>query len=209
MQSPSFFGTVASTNFGKKFMTINIDRKFCSFNLRQWRPASSPLPDGTGGAAECGRKAGLSGPGSVEFDELVGVADGGEVAHEFVVFDQHRRAVVVGVEGVAGPVAHPDVEKDVDVVRRVVDQPECRHRSGAQPQPAFHPLGRRERQFALMQPLFEVADRQPLFGVEAHEIVAVALVVAEKRFLQCLAPSPRQYCRAISQVGASGCSYHS
>ena len=133
---------------------------------------------------------------SIQFQKLVSVARGGEVAHELVVLEQHRGAVVVRVESVAGPLAHPGVEEQVHVVRRVVYQPECRDRSGAQSEPPFHALFRGERELALVQPLFEVADRQPLFGVEAYQVVPVALVVAEKEVLAVL--------RAVAAAVAQG-----
>ena len=92
-------------------------------------------------------------------------------------------AAAVGVERVGGAVAQVDVEEQVDVVLRVVDQPEGRDRAGPQSQPAFHALGRGERQFALAQAGFEVADGQRPLRIETHEVVAVALVVAEEEVL--------------------------
>lgn len=80
------------------------------------------------------------------------------------------------------------VEKEVNVMLRVVDEPERRDGTGFQPQITHHALGRGERQFSLMQPRFEVVDRERAVAVEADQIVPVALVIAEKEVFAVFRP---------------------
>ena len=123
---------------------------------------------------------------SVEFDEFVCIAYGGEVAQELAAGNDHRGAVVVGVERIGRESLQIPVQKQVYVALRVVDQPEGRHRAGTQSEPALHALFRRERELALPQAAFEVVDGEVLLAVERHEVVAVSLVVAEKEVLAVL-----------------------
>lgn len=60
---------------------------------------------------------------SVEFDEFVRIAYGGEVAQELAAGDDHRGAVVVGVERIGRESLQIPVQKQVYVMLRVVDQP--------------------------------------------------------------------------------------
>ena len=57
-----------------------------------------------------------------------------------------------------------------------------------------------------MQTLFEVVYIEVLFAIEHYKVVPVALVVSEKKILQCFEPSFLQCSFAIAIVGASGCS---
>ena len=61
---------------------------------------------------------------SVKFDVLVGVPDGVEEFRKLLLCDDYRGSVVVGVKREGGPLPEPGIEEEVDVVRRVVDQPE-------------------------------------------------------------------------------------
>ena len=70
---------------------------------------------------------------SVEFDEFVRIAYGGEVAQELAAGDDHRGAVVVGVERIGRESLQIPVQKQVYVALRVVDQPEGDTEPGRSP----------------------------------------------------------------------------
>ena len=74
----------------------------------------------------------------------------------------------------------------MDVILLIVDQSEGRHRSGTKPEIALHTLLGGEGEFALMQTMLQVVNRQRAFAIEDHQIVAVALMVAEKEILAVL-----------------------
>ena len=85
------------------------------------------------------------------------------------------------------------VEEEMDVVVGVVDETEGRHTARLQPQIALHALGRGKRQLAarrqalrhkrLLEPVLQVVDVQVVVAMETHQIVLVALVVAEEEVL--------------------------
>ena len=72
------------------------------------------------------------------------------------------------------------VEEEVSVILLVVDESKRRDRARLQAQIALHTLWRGEAQLSLMQTVLKVVDSHILVAVEADEVVAIALVVAEK-----------------------------
>lgn len=85
------------------------------------------------------------------------------------------------------------VEEEVDVVVLIVDEAEGRDAPGFEPQEAHHAFGRSEAKLAAggkalgLQPCFEsrleVVDIEVVVAMEAHQIVAVALMVAQEDVL--------------------------
>ena len=71
----------------------------------------------------------------------------------------------------------------MNVILIVVDETKRRHRARLQTEIALHTLWRGEAQFSLVQTLLEVVNSHILVAVEAYQVVAVALVVAEKEVL--------------------------
>lgn len=76
---------------------------------------------------------------------LHGVADGGEVLLKSVLGDDDRAAAVVGMERERRGVTKAAVEKENDVVVRVVNKPERADRTRFQTQITHHPFGRSKR----------------------------------------------------------------
>ena len=68
---------------------------------------------------------------SVKFDIFVGISDSGEKFGKLLLRDDHRGAIVIRVERKGGPAAQVGIEEEVNMVRRIVDQPEGRDRAGA------------------------------------------------------------------------------
>lgn len=66
------------------------------------------------------------------------------------------------------------VQKQMHMALPIVYQTERRYRPGQQAEPTLHALGRGERQLALMQPLFQIANGQPLLGIETSLVTTVA-----------------------------------
>ena len=62
----------------------------------------------------------------------------------------------------------------------VVDKSEGRHRARLQAEVTLHTLWRGETQLALMQAVLHIVNSHILVAVEAYQVVAVALMVAEK-----------------------------
>lgn len=120
---------------------------------------------------------------SIQVDILVAVPDQVQIAFELRERNDDRRPIVIGMETEARTRTKIAIEKQVYMILRIVDQPERRHRPGQQPQITFHALLRCERQLSLMQPVFEVVNCHVVAAVEADQIVAVTLVVAEKEIL--------------------------
>ena len=65
----------------------------------------------------------------------------------------------------------------------IVDKSKRRHRARLQAEVSLHTLWRGEAQLSLMQTVLKVVDSHILVAVEADEVVAIALVVAEKEVL--------------------------
>ena len=65
----------------------------------------------------------------------------------------------------------------------VVDKSEGRHRARLQAEVPLHTLWRGETQLALMQAVLHIVNSHILVTVEAYQVVAVTLVVAEKEVL--------------------------
>ena len=65
----------------------------------------------------------------------------------------------------------------------IVYKSERRYRAWLQAEITLHTLWRGETQLALMQAVFEVVNSHILVAVEADQVVAIALVVAEKEVL--------------------------
>ena len=116
----------------------------------------------------------------IQLHKLPSVAHRLEVAHKLLVRDNHRTSVVVGVEAQTWRIFEVVVEEEVSVILLVVDESKRRDRARLQAQVALHTLRRGEAQLALMQTMFEVVNRHILVAVEAYQVVAIALMVAEK-----------------------------
>ena len=122
-------------------------------------------------------------PKLIEFYKLPRVAHRFEVAHKLLVRDNHRTSAVVGVEAQTWRIFEVVVEEEVSVILLIVDKAERRYRAGLQAQIALHTLRRCEAQLSLSQTLLKVVDSHILVAVETHEVMAIALVVAEKEVL--------------------------
>lgn len=128
----------------------------------------------------------------------MGAAHGGEVALEVGAGDDHCAAAVVGMERQGVGLAQPFVEQEVHFAAGVVDEAKGRHTAGKQAQKALHALGRGKRKFAARgQALpeergpergFKMVDVEGEMGGKANQIVAIALVVAEKQVFAMHAP---------------------
>ena len=105
---------------------------------------------------------------------------------EHLLRDNHSARIVVGMERERRHIAQIGIEEQMDVMLRIVHQSERRHRAGAQAQITLHTLLRSERELALMQAMLQIVDGQRLLAVEDHQIVAVALMVAEKEVFTVL-----------------------
>ena len=119
-------------------------------------------------------------PKLIEFYKLPTVAHRLEVAEELLARDYHRTAAVVGMERETIRFFEVFVEEEVYMALLVVNQPEWRHRAWLQTEVALHTLWRSEAQLTLMQTMLQVVNSHIAVAVEAHQIVAIALVVAEK-----------------------------
>ena len=121
----------------------------------------------------------------------MGAAHGGEVALEVGAGDDHRTAAVVGMERQGVGLAQTFVEQEVHFAAGVVDEAKGRHTARQQAQKTLHALGRGKREFAARgQTLpeergpergLEMVDVEGEMGGKANQIVAIALVIAEKQ----------------------------
>ena len=119
-------------------------------------------------------------PKLVEFYKLVAVAHRLEVAHKLIARYDHRTSAVVGVEAEAFGLFEVLIEKEMYVIILIVDKSKRRHRAWLQAEIALHTLWRGEAELSLVQTVLKVVDSHILVAVETHEVVAIALVVAEK-----------------------------
>lgn len=108
-----------------------------------------------------------------ELDEAVHVVAG----------DFQRGGVVIGVEGDPLGLAQVLVQIELDLMVRVVDQPEEGDGAGDRAEIFFHALLRSEGELALMQLVLQAVDVHLLVALEDDQIVPVALVVSEKQVL--------------------------
>ena len=103
---------------------------------------------------------------------------------EHVVATYHQRSrIIVGMETDLLGIKQLFVDKQNHRMFHIVYQCEQRHRARHNAQILHHPLGRSERQFALVQPVLNVVDIHAVAGIHYHQIVLVAFVVAEKQIL--------------------------
>ena len=116
----------------------------------------------------------------IELYKLPRVAHRIEVAHKLLALYDHRATAVVGVETKALGTLQVLVEEEVHVVLLVVDKSKRRHRARLQAEVALHSLWRSEAQLTLMQTVLKVVNSHILVAIEAYQVVAIALVVAEK-----------------------------
>ena len=116
----------------------------------------------------------------IELHKLPRVAYRFEVAQELLARDNHRTSAIVGVEAEALGTLQVLVEEEVHMAFLVVDKSEGRHRARLQAEVALHTLWRSETQFALMQTVLHIVNCHILVAVEADQVVAITLVVAEK-----------------------------
>ena len=119
----------------------------------------------------------------IQLYKLVAVAHHLEVAHKLLARYDHRTSAVVGVEAEAFGLFEVLIEKEMYVILLIVDKTKRRYRAGLQTEIALHTLRRCEAQLSLMQTVLKVVDSHILVAVETHEVVAIALVVAEKEVL--------------------------
>ena len=119
----------------------------------------------------------------IQLHKLPRVAYRFEVAQKLRLRDYHRATTVVGVETEALGTLQVLVEEEVGVVLLVVDKSEGRHRARLQAEVTLHTLWRGETQLTLMQAVLHIVYRHILVAVEAYQVVAIALVVAEKEVL--------------------------
>ena len=118
---------------------------------------------------------------SIEFHPLVRVAGGVHETDEILRADGKGSAVIIRMEGKFLHGTEVLVEEDMDVVVRVVHQPEGADRTGAQPEVTLHALRRGKTELALAEALLQVADGKGAGAVEDDQVVPVALVVAEEK----------------------------
>ena len=116
----------------------------------------------------------------IQLYKLPSVAHRLEVAHKLLIRDNYRTSAIVGVEAQTWCIFEVVVEEEVHVILLIVDKSKRRHRARLQAEIALHTLWRGETQLSLMQTVLKVVDSHILIAVEADEIVAIALVVAEK-----------------------------
>ena len=116
----------------------------------------------------------------IQLYKLVAVAHHLEVAHKLLARYDHRTSAVVGVEAEAFGLFEVLIEKEMYMILLVVDKTKRRYRAGLQTEIALHSLRRCEAELSLVQTVLKVVDRHILVAVEANEVVAIALVVAEK-----------------------------
>ena len=116
----------------------------------------------------------------IQLHKLPRVAYSFEVAQKLRLRDYHRATTVVGVETEAFGTLQVLVEEEVGVILLVVDKSEGRHRARLQAEVTLHTLWRGETQLTLVQTVLKVVDSHILVAVEAYQVVAIALVVAEK-----------------------------
>ncbi len=126
----------------------------------------------------------------IQRQPLVAVAHRGEVTQEIIVRDNHRGTTVVGMKTERWRLLDVLIQKEDDMVLRVVDKPKRTDTARFEPQIAQHTLGRSKREFARrglscrhkrgFQTLLEIVDSEVVIAVEANEVVLIALVVAHE-----------------------------
>jgi len=119
----------------------------------------------------------------IELDPFVRIACGIHVADEIVETNIERGTVIVRMEGEMGVVLQVLVEKDVDVVVYVVDKPKRADGAGTETKVLLHSPLRGQTELALMKKVLQVVDTHMMVALEDNQIVAVALMVAEKKVL--------------------------
>lgn len=129
----------------------------------------------------------------VQFDVFVCVANYREIVLEVVSRDDYRATAVVRVEGKRLCLLQVSVKKQMYMMFGVVDESEGRNAARFQAQILHHALRRSERQLAarrqtlaykrLLQQMLQVVNCEIVVAVEAYEIMAVALMVAEEEVL--------------------------
>ena len=116
----------------------------------------------------------------IEFYKLIAVSHRFEVVQKLIARDDHRTATIVGVEAQALGILEVVVEEEMGVILLIVDKSKRRYRARLQAKVALHTLGRGKTQLTLVQTLFEVVNSHILVAVEAHQVVAITLVVAKE-----------------------------
>ena len=116
----------------------------------------------------------------IELYKLPRVAHRFEVTHKLIVRDDYRTSAIVGVEAQTFGLFEVLVEEEMHVILLVVDESEWRYRARLQTEIALHTLRRCEAQLTLVQTVLQVVNSHILVAIEAYQVVAVALVVAEK-----------------------------
>ena len=119
-------------------------------------------------------------PKLIQLHKLPRVAHRPKVAQKLLARDNHRTSAVVGVEAQTWRIFEVVVEEEVSVILLVVDKSKRRYRAWLQAEVPLHTLWRGETQLTLVQAVFKVVNCHILVAVEAHQVVAVAFVVAEK-----------------------------
>ena len=72
------------------------------------------------------------------------------------------------------------IEKEMDVVFRIVDQSERRHGAGSQPEIFHQSLVGSEGQFPLIEAVFQIVNLQVVCMFQHDQVVAVAFMIAEE-----------------------------
>src|SRR5260221_13259446 len=116
-------------------------------------------------------------------DVLDRIAAGLEEALEIGSRDGDRLRVVVGMKRQAVRGFEVAVKDDTDGVFVIVNQSEGRHGTGRDAQMRHHPLGRRETELAVANLIRDRPQFRSLSRDEDHQIMAVALLVAQKQIL--------------------------
>ena len=126
-------------------------------------------------------------------DVLHFVADEGEELLESGLVDDDRAAAVVGVETERLGFLEAAVQKENDMVVRIVDESERTDAAGFEPEVPHHPFGRGEREFArgvltlrdqhFFEPMLDVMDSQIAVAGETDEVMLRALVIAHEDVL--------------------------
>ena len=146
---------------------------------------------------------------SVKFDVLVGVPDGFEKSRKLLLRDDHRGAVVVGVEREGGPLASRASRKRWTWFAGSLISPKGETDPGRSP--SQRSMRCSEANDSFCPDAIGVRGREWPSPARSRSIRGSGgrpCGCGRRGSLQCFEPSSCQYWRAISMVGASGCSYH-
>lgn len=129
----------------------------------------------------------------IEFEILVFIAQSLQVVFEIRSADNYRTTAIVGMEREGIGFLQIFVKEEMNVMFLVVDQAERRNTPRLKAKVFHHAFGRSKRKLARrvlalghersLETLLEVMNVKVVIAMETHQIVLVALVIAEEEIL--------------------------